>query len=232
MLLLRLAAYVLYSRVRHRRGGDPAGGRVRPLAPQRGCRALAAGRLRAGPARVRPPARAQVEEQIWSSDTGPFGLRDETGSVLVAPALLDHTLNAFGHPAQQVLDEIREEGGEPWRYQAGRLGVLLEEGVLPRDVLGQFAGPSARTTGYRVCEDILRPGLAFHVFAVPGDLDGQPMMAQRYQDVWSVSARPMPVALAEGGRRAEAWTVRFGLAGVALFAASAFLLIGAGHPPG
>ena len=174
----------------------------------------------------------EVEEQIWSSDTGPFGLRDETGSVLVAPALLDHTLNAFGHPAQRVLDEIREEGGEPWRYQAGRLGVLLDEGVLPRDVLGQFAGPSARTTGYRVCEDILRPGLAFHVFAVPGDLDGQPMMAQRYQDVWSVSARPMPVALAEGGRRAKAWAVRFGLAGVALFAASAFLLIGAGHPPG
>ena len=84
--------------------------------------------------------------------------------------------------------------------------------MLPRDLLGQFAGPSARTTGYRVCEDILRPGLAFHVFAVPGDLDGLPMMAERYQDVWSVSAGPMPVALAEGGQRAKAWAVRFGLA--------------------
>ena len=145
----------------------------------------------------------EVEEQIWSSDTGPFGLRDETGTVLVAPALLDHTLNAFGHPAQRVLDEIREEGGEPWRYQAGRLGVLLEAGVLPRDLLGQFAGPSARTTGYRVCEDILRPGLAFHVFAVPGDLDGLPMMAERYQDVWSVSAGPCrwPWPRAGSGRR-------------------------------
>ena len=72
-------------------------------------------------------------------------------------------------------------------------------------MLDQFAGPGARTTGYRVCEDILRPGLAFYVFAVPGDLDGQPMMAERYQDVWSVSASPMPVALAQGGRRARAW---------------------------
>ena len=174
----------------------------------------------------------EVEEQIWSSDTGPFGLSDETGRVLVAPALLDHTLNAFGHPAQRVLDEIREEGGEPWRYRSGPLGVLLDDGVFPRDLLGRFAGPGARTTGYRVCEDILRPGLTFHVFAVPGDLDGQPMMAERYRDVWSVSASPVPAALAQGGRRAKAWAVRFGVAGLALFAASALLLVGAAHPPG
>jgi len=31
------------------------------------------------------------------------------------------------------------------------------------------------------------------------------MMAERYQDVWSVSANPMPVALAQGGRQAKAW---------------------------
>ena len=41
----------------------------------------------------------------------------------------------------------------------------------------------------------------------------------------------MPVTLAQGGRRAKAWAVRFGLAGVVLFAASALLLM-AGHPPG
>ena len=174
----------------------------------------------------------EVEEQIWSWDTGPFEVTDETGSVLVAPALLDHTLNAFGHPAQRVLDEIREEGGEPWRYSTGPLGVLLGESALPRDLLDQFAGAAARTTGYRVCEDILRPGLAFHVFAVPRDLGGRPMMAERYQDVWAISASPMPVTLAQGGRRAKAWAVRFGLAGVVLFAASALLLMRAGHPPG
>ena len=39
-----------------------------------------------------------VEEQIWAWDSGPFAVRDETGSVLVAPALLEHTLNVAGHP--------------------------------------------------------------------------------------------------------------------------------------
>lgn len=174
----------------------------------------------------------EVEEQIWAWDTGPFGLRDETGSVLVAPALLEHTLNAFGHPAQKVLEEIREEGGETWRYQTGRLGVLLDQGVLPRGVLDQFAGPSARTVGYRVCEDLLRPGLSFHVFAVPGELDGQPLMAARYKDVWAISAEHMPVSLARGGKRAKAWGVRFGLTGVALFAASVLLLIQAARRSG
>ena len=173
----------------------------------------------------------EVEEQIWARDTGPFRLSDETGSVLVAPALLEHTLNAAGLPVQKVLDEIREEGGETSRYQAGRLGVLLGQGVLPRELLDQFAGPGARTTGYRVCEDILRPGLPFHVFAVPGELDGQPMMAQRYKDIWTISVEHMPVSLARGGKRAKAWAVRFGIAGVALFAASVLLLIKAG-PPG
>ncbi len=173
----------------------------------------------------------EVEEQIWARDTGPFRLRDETGSILVAPALLEHTLNAAGLPVQKVLDEIREEGGETSRYQAGRLGVLLDQGVLPRELLDQFAGPGARTTGYRVCEDILRPELSFHVFAVPSELDGQPMMAKRYKDVWTISVEHMPVSLARGGKRARAWAVRFGIAGVALFAASVLLLIKAG-PPG
>jgi hypothetical protein len=173
----------------------------------------------------------EFEEQIWARDTGPFRLTDETGSVLVAPALLEHTLNAVGLPVQKVLDEIREEGGESSRYQAGRLGVLLDQGVLPRELLDQFAGPGARTTGYRVCEDILRTGLSLHVFAVSGQLDGQPMMAKRYKDVWTISTEHMPVSLACGGKRAKAWAVRFGIAGVALFAASVLLLIKAG-PPG
>ncbi len=174
----------------------------------------------------------EVEELIWAWDTGPFRLRDETGSVLIAPAMLEHAVTVLGHPAEKVLDEIREEGGETWRYQNGRLGVLLDQGVLPAGLLDRFAGPSARTIGYRVCEDILRPGLPFHVFAVPGELDGQPMMARRYKDVWTISAGHMPVVLADGGKRAKAWAVRFGLAGVALVAASALLLLKAGPPPG
>ena len=173
----------------------------------------------------------EVEEQIWAWDSGPFRLRDETGSVLVAPALLEHTLNAAGLPVQKVLDEIRAEGGETSRYQDGRLGVLLGQGVLPRELLDQFAGPGARTTGYRVCEDILRPGLSFRVFAVPGEMDGQPMMAKRYRDVWTISVEHMPVSLARGGKRAKAWAVRFGIAGLALFAVSVLLLMKAG-PPG
>jgi hypothetical protein len=167
----------------------------------------------------------EAEEQIWSQDSGPFALRDATGSVLVAPALLEHTLNADGHPVQTVLDEVRDAR----RYQAGPLGVLLADGVLPPGLLDRFAEPGARTTGYRVCEDILRPGLPFHVFAVPGELRGQPVMATRYQNVWAVSVNPMPVSLVTGGKRAKAWAVRFGLAGIALFAVSALLVMQAGR---
>jgi hypothetical protein len=102
----------------------------------------------------------------------------------------------------------------------------------PPGLLETFAGPGNRTTGYRVQEDILRPGLPFYVFAVPGDLDGEPVMAGRYQDVWAISADPMPASLARGGRRTRSWALRFGLAGLALFAASALLLMRAGGPPG
>jgi hypothetical protein len=83
-------------------------------------------------------------------------------------------------------------------------------------------------SGYRVQEDILRPGLPFYVFAVPGE----PIMAGRYQDVWAISADPMPASLAARGKRTRSWALRFGLAGLALFAASALLLTQAGGPPG
>ena len=174
-----------------------------------------------------------VEEQIWAWDSGPFAVRDETGSVLVAPALLEHTLNVAGHPAERnVVDEVHDEGADPWHYQSGRLGDLLGAGVLPPGLLEAFAGPGNRTTDYRVQEDILRPGLPFYVFAVPGGLDGEPIMAGRYQDVWAISADPMPASLARGGKRTRSWALRFGLAGLALFTASALLLIQAGGPSG
>ncbi|HUL26474.1 MAG TPA: hypothetical protein VLW44_11970 [Streptosporangiaceae bacterium] len=174
-----------------------------------------------------------VEEQIWGWDSGPFAVRDSTGSVLVAPALLKHTLNALGHPAElQLVDEIRDEGADPWHYQSGKLGVLLADGVLPPGLLESFTGPGSRTSGYRVQEDILRPGKQFYVFAVPGELGGEPIMAAPFQDVWAISADPMPVSLARGGRRTRSWALRFGLAGLALFTVSALLLMQAGRPPG
>jgi hypothetical protein len=167
-----------------------------------------------------------VEDEIWAWDSGPFAVRDATGSVLVSPALLEHTLNAVGHPAEkEVVDEVRDEGADPRPYRAGKLGVLLADGILPEELLDRFAHPSNRTSGYRVQEDILRPGKPFYVFAVPGDLDGEPIMAARYQDVWAISADPMQVSLARGGRRTRSWAVRFGLAGLALFAVSAVLLM-------
>jgi len=174
-----------------------------------------------------------VEKKIWAWDSGPFAVRDETGGVLVAPALLEHTLNVAGHPAERnVVDEVRDEGADPWHYHHGRLGDLLAAGVLPPGLLETFAGPGNRTTGYRVQEDILRPGLPFYVFAVPGSLNGEPIMAGRYQDVWAISADPMPASLARGGKRTRAWALRFGLAGLAMFAASALLLIQAGGSAG
>jgi len=174
-----------------------------------------------------------VEDEIWAWDPGPFAVRDATGSVLVSPALLEHTLNAVGHPAEnEVVDEVRDEGADPWQYRTGKLGVLLADGILPEELLDRFAHPSNRTSGYRVQEDILRPGKPFYVFAVPGDLDGEPIMAARYQDVWAISADPMQVSLARGGRRTRSWAVRFGLAGLALFAVSAVLLMQAGRTPG
>jgi hypothetical protein len=151
----------------------------------------------------------------------------------VSPALLEHTLNAVGHPAEkEVVDEARDEGADPRQYRTGKLGVLLADGILPEELLDRFAHPSNRTSGYRVQEDILRPGKPFYVFAVPGDLDGEPIMAARYQDVWAISADPMQVSLARGGRRTRSWAVRCGLAGLALFAVSAVLLMQAGRPPG
>jgi len=174
-----------------------------------------------------------VEDEIWAWDSGPFAVRDATGSVLVSPALLEHTLNALGHPAEKgAVDEARDEGADPWQCRSGKLGLLLAGGVLPDGLLERFAGPSDRTSGYRVQEDILRPGKPFYVFAVPGELGGEPIMAARYQDVWAISADPMQVSLARGGRRSMSWAVRFGLAGLALFAVSGVLLMQAGRPPG
>lgn len=140
---------------------------------------------------------------------------------------------ALGHPAEkEAVDEVRDEGADPWPYRSGKLGILLADGVFPAELLDRFAHPGNRTSGYRVQGDVLRPGKPFYVFAVPGELDGGPIMAARYQDVWAISADPMQASLARGGRRTRSWAVRFGLAGLALFAVSVVLLMQAGRAPG
>ncbi len=119
-----------------------------------------------------------VEDEIWAWDSGPFAVRDSTGSVLACPALLEHTLNALGHPAEkELVDDVRDEGADPWPYRSGKLGILLADGMFPAELLDRFAHPSNRTAGYRVQEDVLRPGKPFYVFAVPGELGGEPIMA-------------------------------------------------------
>jgi hypothetical protein len=167
-----------------------------------------------------------AQEVIWEWDSGPFALRDETGSVLVAPALLDRTLNAHGHPVQRnVVNEVRDSGAEAGHYQSGELGVLLAHRQLPAGLLDRFAEPDARTYGYCVQEDILRPSLPFRVFAVPADLDGEPIMATPFKDVWAISAEPMSASLARGGKRATGWAVWIGLASLACFVVAALLLL-------
>jgi len=174
----------------------------------------------------------QVQELIWEWDSGPFALRDETGRVLIAPALLGRTLNAYGHPKDRVVDEVRDAGGAVWPYQSGELGALRAHGLLPDGLLDGFAQPDARTFGYRVQEEILRPDMPFRVFAVPADLDGEPIMATPFQDIWAISAEPMPAVLAGGGKRGMAWAVWMGLAGLACFAVSALFLLPGGQVPG
>src|SRR4029077_6755194 len=76
------------------------------------------------------------EDEIWAWDSGPFAVRGATGGVLVSPALLEHTLNAVGHPAEkEVVDEARDEGADPRQYRTGKLGVLLADGILPEELL-------------------------------------------------------------------------------------------------
>jgi len=169
------------------------------------------------------------QEQVWAWESGPFALTDATGSVLMAPALLQRTANVLGHPRQQVLGETRDKGPEPGRYHSGALGALQAGGLLPPGLLDRYAEPAARTFGYRVIEEILRPDLSLHVFAVPGDRDGQPIMAAPVPDVPAISAQaPVPAGLIGGARRATRWATVLGGAGLACWAGSVLLLPAAG----
>jgi hypothetical protein len=173
----------------------------------------------------------RAQEQVWEGGSGPFALRDESGSVLLDPVVIDRRTTTRGYPKEDAVDEGREEGPEPRNYNYGPVGVLTSSGLLPAGFLGRFAGPDARTSGYRVTEEVIRPGVPFHVFGVAAQRDGQPVMAP-VGDIPAISADGMGRVLTRGGRSATAMALGFGLAGAACLAASALLLIFRAHLPG
>lgn len=172
----------------------------------------------------------RVQEQVWEGGSGPFALRDESGSVLLHPVVIDRRTTR-GYPKEEAVDDQREEGPEPRNYEYGPVGVLTSSGLLPAGFLGRFAGPEARTFGYRVTEEVIRPGVPFHVFGVAAQRDGQPVMAP-VGDIPAISVDGMGLVLTRGGRSATAMALGFGLAGAACLAASALLLIFRTHLPG
>ena len=109
--------------------------------------------------------------------------------------------------------------------------MLTSAGLLPAGLLGGFARPDARTFGYRVTEEVIRPGLPFHVFGVAAQRDGQPIMAP-VGDIPAISVDGMGMVLRRGGRSATAMAFGFGLAGAICLGASALLLIFRTHLPG
>ncbi len=173
----------------------------------------------------------RAEEQVWEGGSGPFALRDESGAVLLDPVVVDRRTTTRGYPKENPVDDLREEGPEPGNYAYGPVGVLTAAGLLPAGFLDGFAGPDARTSGYRVTEEIIRPGLPFHVFGVAALRDGQPVMAP-VGDIPALSVDGMGLVLTRGGRSATAMALGFGLAGAACLAASALLLIFRTHLPG
>jgi hypothetical protein len=165
------------------------------------------------------------QEQIWEWESGPFALIDGSGSVLIDPALLRRTANLLGYPMQQVIGETQDEGPEAWHYRSGMMGALQDDALLPSDLLDALADPEARTFGYRVIEQVLRPDMSLHVFAVPAGHDGRPIMRSPYRDIPAISAaEPLPTGLARGGRKATRWAAVIGGAGLACFGLSALLL--------
>jgi hypothetical protein len=160
---------------------------------------------------------------VWEGGSGPFALRDESGSVLLDPVVVDRRTTTRGYPKEETVDEPREEGPEPSNYGYGPVGALLSAGLLPAGLLSAFAGPDARTFGYRVTEEIIRPGVPFHVFGVAAQRDGQPIMAP-VGDFPAISADGMGMVLTRGGRSATTMALGFGLAAACLAAATLLLI--------
>jgi hypothetical protein len=165
------------------------------------------------------------QEQVWEWQSGPFALIDASGSILVDPALLRRTANIFGYPVEQELGETADEGPEAWHYRSGMIGALQAGGLLPSELFEALADPEARTFGYRVIEEVVRPDMSLHVFAVPGRQNGRVIMRSPFRDIPAISAaEPVPDGLARGRRRATRWAAMIGGAGLACFGLSALLL--------
>ena len=169
------------------------------------------------------PVATPAQERIWEGGSGPFAMRDESGGVLVDPVLLDRRTTRE-YPKETTIDSTNGQGPHGRRHEYGTVGTLVSADLLPGELLHQFAGPSSGTLGYRVTEEIVRPGLRFGLFAVPADVNGQPIMAP-VGDIPAISVGGMAAVLGSGGKTAIKMAIRFGLASVACFAASAVLLM-------
>jgi hypothetical protein len=166
---------------------------------------------------------ARREEQIWETESGPFALRDDSGAVLLDTTVVDRR-TTHAYPKENAVDDIREEGAEPWRYDHGPVGVLSSAGLLPSGLLAGFTRPDAQTAGYRVTEEIIRLGVSFQLYGVAAQWNGQPIMAP-VGDVPAISVEGMGTVLARGGRSATRMALYFGFACVVCFLLSALILM-------
>ncbi len=171
------------------------------------------------------PITEPMQEQVWEWDSGPFALIDSSGSIPIDPALLRRTANVFGYPMEQALGETADDGPEAWHYRGGMIGALQTDGLLPAELFETLADPEARTFGYRLIEEIVRPDLSLHVFAVPASRNGRVIMRSPFRDIPAISAaEPVPDGLARGRRKATRWAAVIGGFGLACFGVSALLL--------
>lgn len=174
------------------------------------------------------PARAL--EPVWERQSGPFALRDDTGEVLVDPVLVDRR-TTLDYPKEDALDVSQEDGPRRGPYLDGPVGTLLAAGLLPAGLLERFAAPEAGTRGYRVTEEIIRPGVPFQLCAVAqyrdgrpdGLLDDRPVMMPA-GDIPAISAGRMGTVLTRGGRSASWLALCLGVAGLGFFVMSGLLL--------
>ena len=112
---------------------------------------------------------------------------------------------------QQALGETADDGPEAWHYRSGMIGALQADGLLPAELFETLADPEACTFGYRVIEEIVRPDLSLHIFAVPGSRDGRVIMRSPFRDIPAISAaEPVPDGLARGRRKATRWAAVIG----------------------
>ncbi len=172
------------------------------------------------------PQSVRAEQRVWDQDSGPFALQDDSGCVLLAPTVLDRSL-ALLYPREIAADETSEQGPEPWRYRYGAIGRVLGHPMFPASLLSRFADAEFQTIGYRVTEEVVRPGVPFCVFGIAAEDRGQPVLAP-FGHLPAVSVNGLAEGLTQGGRRSRRVSVAFGLAGLAFFAVSAVVMVMSG----